>query len=79
MASDRTREDIRAVMRGNGDTAEDVAQILHPLMTADDVNRYLTGQPALNEEARGINVDKLMADYSGSTKEVEQTHANDLA
>ena len=65
-------------MQQVGERAEEVAAALHPDISADDVTRYLAGEPAIDEERRGLNVDALMAQFADSIEEVEQEHSNDL-
>jgi hypothetical protein len=79
MTSDEIKEAIRDFMQRSGESAEEVAHALHPDMTADDVTRYLAGEPAIDEDGRGFKVDEVMAEFAASIEAIEEEHSNDLA
>jgi hypothetical protein len=79
MTSDEIKETSRAFMQRSGESTEDVAHALHPDMTADDVTRYLAGEPPIDEDGRGFKVDEVMAEFAASIEEIEEEHSNDLA
>ena len=79
MTSEEARETVRAFMQRTGESAEDIANALHPAMTADDVTRYLAGEKPIDDAKRDFSVDAVMAEFAASIEEVEEEHSNDLA
>ena len=79
MTRDEARELIREFMQDTGDDAVAIASLLHPDMTEGDVQRYLAGDPAVDEGKRELSIDSIMAKFAQSIEESDDEHSNDLA
>jgi hypothetical protein len=60
------RETVRAFMGREGMDAAQLARRLHPAMTAEDVKRFLAGEPAVCEEERELTVSSIMGMFADS-------------
>ena len=79
MTRDEARELMREFMQDTGDDAVAIASLLHPDMTEGDVQRYLAGDPAVDEGKRELSIDSIMAHFAESIQKSDDAHSNDLA
>jgi hypothetical protein len=79
MTRDEARELIREFMQDTGDDAAAIASLLHPDMTEGDVERYLAGDPAVDEGKRERSIDSIMAKFAQTIEKSDDERSNDLA
>ena len=73
---EQSREAVLAHMQKTGTTADEIAVIVHPEISPEEVARYLANEP-LGERAAMIH--RIMRQFGQAMDDIDQNLSNNLA